>query len=79
MATLFIYQTIYCNFIVFNGYNLNKTKQIIMSHEILALEPKVIWKHFYSLTQVPRPSKKEDRIREFCAQFGRDLGLGNHC
>ena len=46
-----------------------------MSHEILALEPKVIWKHFYSLTQVPRPSKKEDRIREFCAQFGRDLGL----
>jgi len=46
-----------------------------MSHEILALEPKVIWKHFYSLTQVPRPSKKEEEIREFCAQFGRDLGL----
>ncbi len=46
-----------------------------MSHEILTLEPKVIWKHFYSLTQVPRPSKKEDRIREFCAQFGRNLGL----
>ena len=46
-----------------------------MSHEILALEPKVIWKHFYSLTQVPRPSKKEERIREFCAEFGRNLGL----
>jgi len=46
-----------------------------MSQEILNLEPKVIWKHFYSLTQVPRPSKKEDRIREFIAQFGRNLGL----
>ncbi len=46
-----------------------------MSQEILNLEPKVIWKHFYSLTQVPRPSKKEDRIREFIARFGRNLGL----
>ena len=46
-----------------------------MSHEILNLEPKVIWKHFYSLTQVPRPSKKEDRIREFIANFGQNLGL----
>jgi len=46
-----------------------------MSQEILNLEPKVIWKHFYSLTQVPRPSKKEDKIRKFIAQFGRDLGL----
>ena len=46
-----------------------------MSQEILNLEPKVIWKHFYSLTQVPRPSKKEDRIREFIAQYGRSLGL----
>ncbi|MEZ5084613.1 MAG: aminoacyl-histidine dipeptidase, partial [Bacteroidales bacterium] len=46
-----------------------------MSQEILKLEPKVIWKHFYSLTQVPRPSKKEDKIREFIAQFGRNLGL----
>lgn len=46
-----------------------------MSQEILNLEPKVIWKHFYSLTQVPRPSKKEDKIREFIARFGRNLGL----
>ena len=46
-----------------------------MSKDILNLEPKAIWKNFYSLTQVPRPSKKEEKIREFCADFGRNLGL----
>ncbi|RLD56697.1 MAG: cytosol nonspecific dipeptidase, partial [Bacteroidetes bacterium] len=46
-----------------------------MSKDILNLEPKAIWKNFYSLTQVPRPSKKEEEIRGFCAGFGRNLGL----
>ncbi len=46
-----------------------------MSQEILNLEPKIIWKHFYSLTQIPRPSKKEARIIEFMKKFGEDLGL----
>jgi dipeptidase D len=46
-----------------------------MSQEILNLEPKNIWKHFYSLTQIPRPSKKEGRIIEFMKKFGEDLGL----
>lgn len=46
-----------------------------MSHEILNLEPKEVWKHFYSLTQVPRPSKHEDRIQEFMVNWGKNLGL----
>ena len=46
-----------------------------MSQEILNLEPKAIWKHFYSLTQIPRPSKKEAKIIEFVKKFGEDLGL----
>jgi len=46
-----------------------------MSKEILNLEPKVIWKHFYSLTQIPRPSKHEDKIQEFMVNFGNSLGL----
>jgi dipeptidase D len=46
-----------------------------MSKEILSLEPKVIWKHFYSLTQIPRPSKHEDAIQEFMVNFGNSLGL----
>ncbi len=46
-----------------------------MSKEILNLEPKAIWKHFYSLTQIPRPSKHEDAIQAFMVKFGNDLGL----
>lgn len=46
-----------------------------MSHEILKLEPQEVWKHFYSLTQIPRPSKFEDRIQEFMVNFGNSLGL----
>jgi len=46
-----------------------------MSQEILNLKPSAIWKHFYSLTQIPRPSKKEGKIIEFVRQFGENLGL----
>jgi dipeptidase D len=46
-----------------------------MSKEILNLEPQVLWKHFYSLTRIPRPSKKEGQIIEFMRKFGEDLGL----
>lgn len=46
-----------------------------MSKSILDLEPKPIWKHFHSLTQIPRPSKKEERIIQFMKEFGEGLGL----
>jgi dipeptidase D len=46
-----------------------------MNNKIADLEPKVLWKHFYSLTQIPRPSKKEGRIIEFMKNFGEKLGL----
>ena len=46
-----------------------------MSNEILQLDPKALWRNFHSLTQIPRPSKKEDQIREFIFNFGKNLGL----
>ncbi len=46
-----------------------------MNNDILNLDPKNLWKNFYSLTQIPRPSKHEDKIREFAADFGKKLGL----
>ncbi len=46
-----------------------------MSKEILNLEPKELWKHFYSLTQIPRPSKKEGAAVQFVKEFGERLGL----
>jgi dipeptidase D len=46
-----------------------------MNKEIYNLEPKEVWQHFYSLTQIPRPSKHEDKIQSFMVKFGTDLGL----
>lgn len=46
-----------------------------MSKEILNLEPKALWENFYSLTQIPRPSKHEEKIQEFMLKFGKSLGL----
>ena len=46
-----------------------------MNNEILNLQPKSIWKNFYSLTQIPRPSRKEERITQFMKEFGENLGL----
>lgn len=43
--------------------------------EIKNLEPKEIWKNFYALTQIPRPSKKEAEVIAFMKKFGEDLGL----
>ena len=46
-----------------------------MSKAILGLEPKHVWKHFHSLTQIPRPSKKEHKVVQFMVEFGKGLGL----
>src|SRR5512140_1166482 len=46
-----------------------------MSKEIINLEPKAVWENFYKLTQIPRPSKKEEKIQEFMMRYGKSLGL----
>ncbi len=46
-----------------------------MSKEIVNLGPKEVWENFYNLTQVPRPSKKEEKIQAFMMDFGKGLGL----
>ncbi|MBN1414766.1 MAG: aminoacyl-histidine dipeptidase [Bacteroidales bacterium] len=43
--------------------------------KITALQPVDVWKHFDSLTKIPRPSKKEARVVEFIKDFGRKNGL----
>lgn len=42
---------------------------------IQSLEPQNVWKHFYSLTQIPRPSGYMGPITEFLISFGNRLGL----
>ena len=39
------------------------------------LNPEIVFKHFYSLTQIPRPSKHEEKVIAFMKKFGEDLGL----
>ncbi|MFO7718912.1 MAG: aminoacyl-histidine dipeptidase [Gillisia sp.] len=46
-----------------------------MNEEIRSLEPKVLWNKFADLNQVPRPSKKEERVIEFIKNFGNKLKL----
>lgn len=43
--------------------------------EVRDLEPKALWNNFADLNQVPRPSKKEEKVRNFLLAFGRSLGL----
>ena len=46
-----------------------------MSKDILNIDPKGLWNNFYSLTQIPRPSKHEEKVRDFVVEFGKKLGL----
>jgi dipeptidase D len=42
---------------------------------IANLEPVCVWKNFYALTQIPRPSKHEGKVVEYVINFGKRLGL----
>jgi len=46
-----------------------------MSKEIQNLEPKALWNHFYNLTQIPRPSGKEQASIDFIKKFAQELKL----
>ncbi len=43
--------------------------------EIAQLQPREIWENFVALNAIPRPSKKEEKVRQFMLNFGKSLGL----
>ena len=43
--------------------------------EIQNLQPQCIWKNFYALTQVPRPSGHLEKIQQFLLDFGKQAGV----
>ena len=43
--------------------------------EILSLSPQNVWKHFHSLTQIPRPSGHLEKIQAFLLDFGKNAGV----
>ncbi len=42
---------------------------------IADLSPQIVWKNFYALTQIPRPSKFELEAAKYICDFGKNLGL----
>ena len=44
-------------------------------NDILSLTPKGVWKNFYELSQVPRPSGHMGPVTEFLVNFGKKLNL----
>jgi dipeptidase D len=46
-----------------------------MNKIIKELDPNEVWKYFYEITQVPRPSESEHKAVDFIYNFGKNLGL----
>ena len=43
--------------------------------EIANLSPRAVWQYFDEITQVPRPSKKEGKIRAYLIEFAKRHNL----
>ena len=43
--------------------------------DISHLNPERVWKNFYALTRIPRPSKHEEQVSKYLEKFGKDRGL----
>lgn len=43
--------------------------------QVSDLKPTTVWGHFASLSKVPRPSKKEEKVIQYMIDFGNRLGL----
>lgn len=43
--------------------------------EIKNLKPECIWKNFYALTQVPRPSGHLEKVQQFLLDFAKNAGV----
>jgi len=44
-------------------------------NEIQNLKPECIWRNFYKLTQIPRPSGHLEKIQQFLIDFGKEAGV----
>jgi dipeptidase D len=43
--------------------------------EISALNPQLVWKHFYALTRIPRPSGHTAAVAQYLVEFGKKIGV----
>ena len=42
---------------------------------IQELDPQIIWKNFYLLTQVPRPSGHLEKVQQFLLDWAKEHGI----
>lgn len=49
-----------------------------MANEILSLKPHHVWKYFYDLTQIPRPTGHTAEAVKYVVNVGKELGLETH-
>jgi len=42
---------------------------------ITKLDPQIVWNNFHALTQIPRPSKHEEKVSQYLYNYGKLLGL----
>src|SRR5690625_7778554 len=46
-----------------------------MNDSIRKLQPTSLWNNFANLNDIPRPSKKEEKVRKFMMDFGKNLDV----
>lgn len=49
-----------------------------MTYPFNDLAPAAVWRFFYDLTQIPRPSKHEDKVRNYLIDFAQKRHLDYH-
>src|SRR5690625_2255687 len=46
-----------------------------MNDSIRKLQPTSLWNNFANLNEIPRPSKKEEKVRKFMMEFRKNFDL----
>jgi len=46
-----------------------------MNNELSTLKPDILWKYFIEILEIPRPSKKEEKITAYLLNFGKEHQL----
>ena len=46
-----------------------------MNTDILKLQPAIVWQYFKEILEIPRPSKKEEKIISYLLKFGNEQNL----
>ena len=46
-----------------------------MNNDLQNLKPQILWRYFDEVLRIPRPSKKEEKIRAYLVDFARQHNL----